>query len=86
MINGTCGAGPGTNTPIVDQTWHVLNNAGVYYFSVADIDNALLTVTSYGYDSNTGTFSVIDSFKVYKGLRGKREGIQPGNHGRQVRP
>ena len=67
LINGTCGAGPGTNTPFVDQSWHVLNSAGVYYFSVADIDDALLTVTSYGYDSNADTFSVVDTFTVYKG-------------------
>jgi hypothetical protein len=67
LLNGTCGAPVDTSASTKDASWHVHNQAGVYYFSVVDIHNALLIVTTYAYDANTATFSVIDSFSIFKG-------------------
>jgi hypothetical protein len=69
LLNGTCGAGPGGTITKDPSSWQVHNQAGVYYFSVADIHNALLTVTTWGYDVNTGAFSVVDTFTKYQGAQ-----------------
>jgi len=66
LLNGTCGAGPSTDT--IDQniktSWNVHNEAKTYYFSVVDISGSTVTVNSYsGY---TGAYSMFDTFTINK--------------------
>jgi len=64
LLNGTCGAGPSTDTikPEIKSAWNVHNDPKTYYFSVVDISGGMVTVNSYsGY---TGSYSVFDTFTV----------------------
>jgi Calcineurin-like phosphoesterase len=66
LLNGTCGAGPSTDTinPDVKSSWNVHNDALTYYFSVVDISGNTVLVNSYkGY---TGTYTVFDTFTINK--------------------
>ncbi len=63
LLNGTCGAGVGTDTPTEDPAlWHVFNTPDTYYFSVVDINGSQVTVNSYR--GNTGDYTVFDSFTI----------------------
>ncbi len=69
LICGTCGAPISTASPSVDASWHVFdatNAPNTYYFSVVDINGVNTTVNSYGYDTDTGAFSTIDTFRIKK--------------------
>jgi len=62
LLNGTCGAGPSTDTidPTVKASWNVYNDSKTYYFSVVDVSGNNVTVNSYkGY---TGTYTLFDTF------------------------
>jgi len=66
LLNGTCGAGPDSQTidPAIKTAWNVHNGAKTYYFSVVDISGSTVTVNSYsGY---TGAYSVFDTFTITK--------------------
>jgi len=66
LLNGTCGAGPSTDTidPNIKISWNVHNDAKTYYFSVVDISGSTVTVNSYsGYK---GAYSVFDTFTINK--------------------
>ena len=61
LLCGTCGADVDTGTPTVDPAlWHVFNAPDTYYFSVVDINDSQVAVTSYS--GNTGVYTVFDSF------------------------
>ena len=71
LLNGTCGAGPDQNTPVVDpKTWHIHQDPDTYYFSVIDIDGGWVKVTSYGITITSGDFKVIDQFTIYRSAGG----------------
>jgi hypothetical protein len=61
LINGTCGAGVDTSTPTVANPalWHISQAANTYYFSVVDINDSKVSITSYS--GNTGAYSVFDT-------------------------
>ena len=66
LLNGTCGAGPSTDTinPIIKTLWNVHNDSLTYYFSVIDITGSTVTVNSYkGY---TGAYTIFDTFTITK--------------------
>jgi hypothetical protein len=66
LLNGTCGAGPSTDSidPNIKTSWNVHNDDKTYYFSVVDISGSIVTVNSYsGY---TGAYSVFDTFTINK--------------------
>jgi Calcineurin-like phosphoesterase len=63
VITGTCGAPVTRGSITVDKTtWHVLNAANTYYFSVVDIDGGKVQVTSYG--GGKGDYVPVDSFPI----------------------
>lgn len=63
LLNGTCGAGVDTGTPVVDRSaWHVFNADKTYYFSVVDINGSIVKVTSYG--GKASPYQVIDQFTI----------------------
>ncbi len=63
LLNGTCGAGVDTGTPVVDRSaWHVFNADKTYYFSVVDINGSNVKVTSYG--GKASPYQVIDHFTI----------------------
>ena len=65
LLNGTSGADPDQNTPVVDPyAWHIHQDANTYYFSVIDIVGRCVKVTSYGYNTDTADFSVVDKFTI----------------------
>jgi hypothetical protein len=66
LLNGTCGAGPSTDSinPVIKASWNVHNDAKTYYFSVVDISGSTVKVNSYkGY---TGTYIVFDTCTINK--------------------
>jgi hypothetical protein len=52
---------------VLDPYYLTADNPDPYYFSVVDINGSLVTVTSYGYNSNTGDSTVFDSFTIATG-------------------
>ncbi len=66
LLNGTCGAGPSTETidANIKTLWNIHNDPKTYYFSVIDINGGTVTVKSYG--GYTGAYSLIDSFTITK--------------------
>ncbi len=65
LLNGTSGAVVDTATPTVDAaSWNVHNLPDTYYFRVVDINGGQVTVNSYSYSSDTGVFTVIDTFGI----------------------
>ncbi len=65
LLNGTCGAPVDQGSLSVDKTkWHVSQATDTYYFSVVDINEAQVTVTSYSYNTDTAAYGVIDSFVI----------------------
>ena len=63
LLNGTSGAGHGGGTITVDRAlWHVFNAVDTYYFSVIDINDSIVTVTSYG--GQAAPYQVIDRFPI----------------------
>ena len=66
LLNGTCGAGPDSQTidPAIKTARNVNNDSKTDYFSVIDISGNTVTVNSYkGY---TGAYNVFDTFTVDK--------------------
>jgi hypothetical protein len=72
LLTGTCGAPVSNDTLVVPRRrWHVHNKDSIYYFSVVDIKDKRVKVTSYGGEplvtSNGGEaerYRVIDHFVV----------------------
>ena len=63
LLNGAAGAGPDTGPLSVDKDlWHVANDAHTYYFTVVDIDEGRVTVTSYKGD--TADYAAFDQFTI----------------------
>lgn len=63
LLNGTCGAVVDEGTPDVDRSaWHVFNDALTYYFSVVDVNDSIVKVTSYG--GTAAPYKVIDQFTI----------------------
>lgn len=66
LLNGTSGADPDQGTPTVKDpsAWHIQQDPNTYYFSVIDIVGRCEKVVSYGYNTNTEDFSVVDEFTI----------------------
>ena len=70
LLNGTSGADPDQGTPTVKnpKSWHIHQDANTYYFSVVDILGRCAKVTSYGYNTNTEDYEVVDEFTISHNL------------------
>ncbi len=70
LLNGTCGAGVDTTSPVVNpKLWHIHQHADIYYFSVIDIHGSQVNVTSCGGNTIAEDYKVIDKFTIYRGHR-----------------